>query len=88
MALRFWQRKQELSRHQVSSPSWFSSVLTLICSLATAEMHMALAKLFRCYDFELFETERSDVDIAHDLFLQDVKQGSKGVRVMVTRLDR
>ena len=51
-------------------------------------MHMALAKLFRCYNFELFETERSDVDVAHDMFLPDVKQGSKGVRVMVTRLER
>ena len=50
-------------------------------------MHMATATLFRRYDFELFETDRSDVDVAHDFFLPSAKLDSKGVRVTVKRAE-
>ena len=49
---------------------------------------MALATLFRCYDFRLFETDRSDVELAHDFFLPSAKLDSKGVRVKVTRVEQ
>ncbi len=75
---------------------WASSKYTLTLrfladpygrSLATAEMHMALATLLRYYDFRLFETDRSDVELAHDFFLPSAKLDSKGVRVKVTKVE-
>ena len=48
-----------------------------------AEMHLCLSTLFKKYDFELFETDESDVRIAHDFFLVSPKLDSKGVRVTV-----
>lgn len=55
-------------------------------NLATAELHCALATLFRRYDFELFETDESDVKVAHDFFLPSAKLDSKGVRVTVMKV--
>lgn len=46
-----------------------------------AEMHMCLSALFRKYQFELFETDESDIKLAHDFFLVSPKLDSKGVRV-------
>ena len=51
-------------------------------------MHLALAKLFRCYDFQLFETDISDVEVVHDFFLPSAKLDSKGVRVTVTKVEQ
>lgn len=52
-------------------------------NLAYAEMYITLATLFRRYDFELFETTRDDVDVAHEYHIPQVKRGAKGVRVLV-----
>jgi cytochrome P450 len=52
-------------------------------NLATAELHMCLATLFKRYEFELFETDESDVKLAHDFFLPSAKLDSKGIRVKV-----
>ena len=52
-------------------------------SLAMAEMHMCLSMLFRRYRFELFETDESDVKLAHDFFLVSPRLDSEGVRVTV-----
>jgi hypothetical protein len=52
-------------------------------SLARAEILLALAKLFRDVNFQLYETTREDVTMAHELFLPFPKMGSKGVRVLV-----
>ena len=49
---------------------------------------MALATVFRYYDFQLFETDRSDVEVVHDFFLPSAKLESQGVRVTVTKLDK
>ena len=46
-------------------------------------MYLALAVLFRRFDFELWETERADVDPAHEYHIPQVRKGSKGVRVLV-----
>jgi cytochrome P450 len=52
-------------------------------NLARAELYIALAQVFRRFDLELFETDRSDVDIKHDFFVPHPKLDSKGVRVLV-----
>jgi hypothetical protein len=51
--------------------------------LAHAEVYLALATVFRRFEFELFETDVSDVELAHDFFLPSPKLDSKGVRVKV-----
>jgi hypothetical protein len=55
----------------------------MIDSLAHAELYMALAAVFRNFSFELFQTDLSDVELAHDFFLPSPRLDSKGVRVMV-----
>lgn len=53
------------------------------CSLARAELRLALAAVIRRFDHqELFETTRMDVDVKHDLFLPHADLNSKGVRVI------
>ena len=49
-------------------------------NLARAEMLLAMAKIYRDVEFELYETTREDVTLAHELFLPFPKRGSKGVR--------
>lgn len=56
-------------------------------NLATAELHLGIATLFRRYDFKLFETDTSDVVVKHDFFLPQVKLDSKGVRVTVKKVE-
>jgi hypothetical protein len=46
-------------------------------------MYLALATVFRRFDFELYETDVSDVKLAHDFYLPAPKLDSKGVRVKV-----
>lgn len=55
--------------------------------MAYAELSMALAAVFRRFTFELFETDVSDVALAHDYFVPQVKLDSKGVRVKVKSID-
>ena len=59
----------------------------ICCSLAHAELYLGLAALFRRFEFELFETDISDVQLAHDFFLPSPKLDSKGVRVKVRKVD-
>jgi hypothetical protein len=65
--------------------------MLLICiffaSLAHAEMYLALATLFRRFTFELYDTDISDVALAHGFFLPSPKLNSKGVRVKVKAVD-
>ncbi len=44
---------------------------------------MTVATVFRRFDMELFETTTADIEVAHEYHIPQVKQGSKGVRVMV-----
>jgi hypothetical protein len=44
---------------------------------------MTLAGVFRSFEFELYHTDISDVELAHDFFLPHPKMDSKGVRVKV-----
>ncbi|MCJ1451061.1 hypothetical protein MMC28_001395 [Mycoblastus sanguinarius] len=52
-------------------------------NLALAELHLALATVFRRFSFELYETDVSDVTLAHDCSLPSPKLDTKGVRVRV-----
>ncbi|KAH8198415.1 hypothetical protein TruAng_007399 [Truncatella angustata] len=52
-------------------------------SLAYVELHLALATLFRRFTFELYGTDRSDVEMVHDFFVPSPKLNSKGLRVKV-----
>lgn len=51
-------------------------------NLANAELLMALAGVFRRLEFELWETEKGDVEMAADHFVPMLQKGSKGVRVI------
>ena len=44
---------------------------------------MTLAAVFRNFSFALYETDTSDVELAHDFFLPSPRLDSKGVRVKV-----
>lgn len=52
-------------------------------NLAQAEIYLTLAYVFRRFDFDLYDTTRRDVDIAHDNFVPQAAKDSKGVRVTV-----
>ncbi|KAH6645048.1 putative cytochrome P450 [Truncatella angustata] len=52
-------------------------------NLAYVELHLALATLFRRFTFELYGTDRSDVEMVHDFFVPSPKLNSKGLRVKV-----
>jgi hypothetical protein len=51
------------------------------------ELFMALGAVFRRFRFELYETDVSDVELAHDFFLPSPKLDSKGVRVKVRKVE-
>ncbi|KAL3290695.1 Cytochrome P450 [Colletotrichum asianum] len=51
--------------------------------LAYAELYIGLASLFRRFEFALWETDRTDVDLARDRFVPRPKASSKGIRVLV-----
>jgi hypothetical protein len=50
------------------------------------ETFLGLAHIFRKFRLELYETDRSDVIMAHDFFIPSPKLNSKGVRVKVAEL--
>lgn len=51
-------------------------------NLATAEIYLTLAMVFRRFDMELYETTEKDAEIAHDFFIPHCPVDSKGVRIM------
>jgi len=56
-------------------------------NLAHAELYLALGTVFRRFAFELYETNVTDIQLAHDYFLPSPKLDSKGVRVRVKLSD-
>ncbi|EUC29264.1 hypothetical protein COCCADRAFT_40322 [Bipolaris zeicola 26-R-13] len=52
-------------------------------NFSLAEMYLGLSGLFRLVDLELYETDRSDVDMAGSFFVPLPKASSKGIRVIV-----
>ncbi|GAW24067.1 hypothetical protein ANO14919_136470 [Xylariales sp. No.14919] len=53
-------------------------------NLAYVELYRVLATLFRRFEFQLCDTDISDIEIAHDFFVPSPKQDTKGLRVKVT----
>jgi hypothetical protein len=60
---------------------------SLSLSLAYAEIYLCLATLFRRFTFELYETDISDITMAHDFVMPLPKLDSNGVRVKVTSVE-
>ncbi|KAE9368851.1 cytochrome P450 [Stipitochalara longipes BDJ] len=52
-------------------------------NLAYAELYLTIARVFRQYELELFETSVEDVKMAHDFFTPVPRLDSKGVRIRV-----
>ena len=54
-------------------------------SLAYCELYLTMAALFapNRFRFELYETDRKDVEIAHDFFNPCFSVDSKGMRVVI-----
>lgn len=57
--------------------------LTLLDSLARAELNLTLATVVRRYELDLSLTSREDVDFKRDHFVPSPDPKSKGFRVMV-----
>ncbi|KAJ8129569.1 hypothetical protein O1611_g4059 [Lasiodiplodia mahajangana] len=53
-------------------------------NLANVELYRVLATLLRRFTFQLYDTDVSDVEIAHDFFVPSPRQNTKGLRVKVT----
>lgn len=51
--------------------------------LAYAEIYITIATLFRRYGLELWETERADVDVAHECHIPQARRNARPVRVVV-----
>lgn len=50
-------------------------------NLAWCELYLGMAAMFRNFEFELYETDVMDAEVAHDFWLPSAKLDSKGVRV-------
>ena len=61
------------------------SRICIAMHLAYMELYVALATVFRRHDFQLFETDRSDVDFALEMLAPMPHWGSRGVRVTVEK---
>lgn len=49
------------------------------------EIYITLANVFRRFELKLYETDVSDVEMAHDFFVPMPRMDSKGVRVQVVK---
>ncbi|OWP04675.1 Cytochrome P450 family protein [Marssonina coronariae] len=77
-----WIGKPELERYFV--PFGRGSRACAGVNLAQAELYITLAVVFTRFTFELYETDLSDVQMAHAYLVPYPKWDSKGVRVVVT----
>ena len=75
---------KQLSRYMVAFGRGTRSCLGI--HLAYAEMYIGLSTLFRRFDLELFETDRTAVDLFMDAFFPRPRPRTKGVRVLVKGL--
>ncbi|MCJ1391688.1 hypothetical protein MMC18_004553 [Xylographa bjoerkii] len=72
---------KQLSRYMVAFGRGTRSCVGM--QLAYAELFIGLATLFRRFSFELYQTDRSAVDLHMDRFVPRPKPGTQGVRVLV-----
>lgn len=84
-----WLSNPGLSRYLISFGKGTRQCVGM--NLAYAELYTCLASIFRSYGgpgcvgprLELYETSEDDVKCVADRFIPFVKEGSKGVRVVV-----
>lgn len=71
--------------HQLARMKSVPLTERLYYSLAYCELYLTIAAIFapNRFRFELFETDVTDVEIAHDFFNPYYKADSKGMRVTV-----
>ncbi|KAI0192310.1 cytochrome P450 [Xylaria flabelliformis] len=72
---------RRLSRYMVAFGRGTRSCVGM--QLAYAELFIGLATLFRRFSFEIYDTDRTDVDVGRDCFVPRPVKRSKGVRVLV-----
>ncbi|KAH8749226.1 cytochrome protein [Diaporthe sp. PMI_573] len=72
---------RQLSRYLVTFGRGTRSCVGL--QLAWAELYVGLASLFRRFELEIYETNKSDVELARDRFVPRPVASSKGVRFHV-----
>ena len=73
--------QKHLSRYMVSFGT--GNRMCLGMRLAYAEIFLALATVFRRFEFRLYETGRRDVSAESNMFVPHPQKGSRGVRVIV-----
>lgn len=73
---------------EISPVYWASTRLIPLSSLAQAELCIAIATVFSTFDFELYETDESDVELAHAYLVPYPKWDTKGVRAKVRSMRR
>ncbi|KAK0708701.1 cytochrome P450 family protein [Lasiosphaeris hirsuta] len=78
-----WLENPALERHFV--PFGKGSRQCLGINLAMAELYTTIATVFSRFEFELHETDESDVEMEHAYLVPYAKWESKGVRVTVKR---
>ncbi|KAK5651119.1 hypothetical protein OQA88_13258 [Cercophora sp. LCS_1] len=76
-----WLGNPELERYFV--PFGKGSRQCLGINLAMAELYITIATVFSRFDFELYETDETDVEMEHAYLVPYTKWESKGVRVTV-----
>lgn len=54
-------------------------------NLAYAELYLTVATIFSRFDFELYQTTRRDVELAHDFFVGMPPLDSQGIRARVSK---
>ncbi|KAL4867993.1 hypothetical protein BDV12DRAFT_186272 [Aspergillus spectabilis] len=72
---------KQLSRYMVAFGR--GARMCLGMQMAYAEIYLMIASMMRRFEFELFETDREDVDFYVDWLTPHAKLDSKGVRVLV-----
>jgi cytochrome P450 len=75
------ERSSKLEKYLVNFSRGARSCLGI--NLAQVEMYVTLATLFRRFHFELYKTDKSDVEMAHDFFIPYARTDSKGVSVYI-----
>ena len=75
---------KKLSRYMVAFGR--GARMCLGMHMAYAELYIMISSMMRRFDFELYETDRSDVDFHVDWLTPHAKLDSKGVRVLVKEL--
>ena len=55
------------------------------CSLATAELYLTIAYIFRRFELQLHDTRYKDIEVVWDNFGGERCEEARGVRVKVTK---